>query len=91
MKILKKINGLILQKSDYSNFNFNNISYNEVIEYCKKELEYKIDKVIIESIFNADVNKSENIKSNSKSQLIIYKKNNKIIAFLKNITNIKYD
>jgi len=91
MKILKEINGLILQKSDYSNFNFNNISYNEIIEYCKKELGYKIDKVIVESIFNADVNKSENIKANSKSKLIIYKKNNKIIAFLKNITNIKYD
>ncbi|MFW6009539.1 MAG: hypothetical protein ACOCP8_09785 [archaeon] len=91
MKKIKEINGLVLQKSDLSNFNFNNTAYNEIKTYCIKKLGYKVDRIIIESIFKADANKSEDIKSNSKSKLIIYKKNNEIIVFLKNKTNIKYD
>jgi hypothetical protein len=94
------MNGVVLLNSGDKDFDFKNTVINEVVKYCSEVGIKKVDKVVILSLYDADIfNPNRKLIFNqrqiseSESKIIVVKEDDKIIAqvFFREYMEIKGD
>jgi hypothetical protein len=85
--ILLEMNGVVLTESNDKDFDLKSTVINEVQEYCAKHGVEKIDKVVIISIYDADMHNlnkrfifDQRTKSESESKIIVVREGDKVVA-----------
>jgi len=82
-----KMNGVVLFGSGDKEFDFKSTVINEVLEYCSKQGVKKIDKVVIISIYDADLHNfkkkhffDQRTISESESKIVVIEEEGEVIA-----------
>ena len=85
--IILEMNGVILAGSNDADFDFKSTVTKEVLQYCKEQGVKKVDKVVIISVYDADmINMKRQIIfeqrqiSKSESKIVVIKEGNKVLA-----------
>ncbi len=85
--IILEMNGVILLKSGDKDFDFKSTVINEVQQYCSENGVKKIDKVVIMSVYDADLHNlnkrhifDQRTISKSESKIVVVKEDEKTIA-----------
>lgn len=82
-----EMNGIVLLKSNDKDFDFKNTVVEEVKQYCSENGIDKIDRVVIMSLYDADLHNTkkryifdQRTISKSESKIIVVKEDGKVIA-----------
>lgn len=98
--IVLEMNGVVLLKSGDKDFDFKSQVVEEVQDYCHENGIKKIDKVVIMSVYDADLHHrkqklifEQRTISKSESKIVVVKEDNKVIAqvFFAEYTEIQGD
>ncbi len=98
--IILEMNGLVLVGSNDADFDLKSTVIKEVLQYCSEHGIFKVDKVVIMSVYDADIfsQKKKIIfeqrqVSKSESKIIVVKEDEKVIAqvFFSEYLEIKGD
>jgi protein-arginine kinase len=82
-----EMNGIVLLRSNDKDFDFKSTVIEEVRQYCSENGVDKIDKVVIMSVYDADLHNTQKryifdqrTISKSESKIIVVKEDEKVIA-----------
>ena len=82
-----EMNGVVLLRSNDKDFDFKSTVIEEVKQYCSENGIEKIDKVVIISVYDADLHNTkkryifdQRTISKSESKIVVVKENKKIVA-----------
>jgi len=85
--IILEMNGVVLTGSNDADFDFKSTVIKEVTQYCEEHGILKVDKVVILSVYDADIfNPRKKVifdqrqVSESKSRILVVKEDEKVIA-----------
>jgi hypothetical protein len=85
--IILEMNGLVLAGSNDADFDFKSTVIKEVIIYCEEHGIFKVDKVVIMSVYDADIFNPKRKMifdqrqiSKSESKIVVVKEGKKVIA-----------
>lgn len=86
-EIILEMNGVILQKSGDTFFDFKSAVIEEVRDYCREQGINKVDRVVIISAYDGDIHNLEReitfdqtTVSKNDSRIVVVKDNDKVIA-----------